>query len=518
SKAAVIAAKECCDLPVFLTTAYDERGKLLTGSDPKTVVSVLEGLGVDALGLNCSFGPDRMLGVVKELTEYSSLPVIVKPNAGLPVIENGKTVYDVGPAEFAASMAEIAALGARLMGGCCGTTPEYIAQLKKTLEKLSPLPVTEKKRTLISSYSMALEFEDRPVLIGERINPTGKKAFKEALRNNDTDYILREALRQQDAGCDVLDVNVGLPEIDEVETLAATVSEIQAVTNLPLQIDTADAKAMEKALRIYTGKPMINSVNGKEEVMAQIFPLAKKYGGLIVALTLDESGIPETAEGRMRIAEKIYSRAAEYGIKKKDIIIDPLAMSISADKSSAETTLECVRRLSEAGCLSSLGVSNVSFGLPNRDYINAAFFTMAMQSGLSAGIVNPLSAEMMKAYYSYCALAGKDENFEKYIKYSSEFITETVKAAEGVKPAAAEESSGDALTDAIIKGLKDSSAKYTKELLEAGAKPIDIIDSKLIPALDTVGKGFENKTVFLPQLLMSAEAAAASFDIIKGYI
>ncbi|MBR5756637.1 MAG: homocysteine S-methyltransferase family protein, partial [Firmicutes bacterium] len=325
SKAAVIAAKESCDLPVFLTTAYDERGKLLTGSDPKTVVSVLEGLGVDALGLNCSFGPDRMLGVVKELTEYSSLPVIVKPNAGLPVIENGKTVYDVGPARFAASMAEIAALGARLMGGCCGTTPEYIAQLKKTLEKLSPLPVTEKNRTLISSYSMALEFADRPVLIGERINPTGKKAFKEALRNNDTDYILREALRQQDAGCDVLDVNVGLPEIDEVETLAATVSEIQAVTNLPLQIDTADAKSMEKALRVYNGKPMINSVNGTEEVMAQIFPLAKKYGGLIVALTLDESGIPETAEGRMRIAEKIYSRAAEYGIKKKDIIIDPLA-------------------------------------------------------------------------------------------------------------------------------------------------------------------------------------------------
>ncbi len=519
-KAAVIAAKECCNLPVFLTAAYDERGKLLTGSDPKTVVSVLEGLGVDALGLNCSLGPAQMTGVVKELTEYSSLPVIVKPNAGLPRSENGKTVYDVGPGEFASSMAEIAGMGARLMGGCCGTTPEYIKALSEVLKNLKPLPVTEKDRTLISSYSMALEFKDVPVLIGERINPTGKKAFKEALRNNDTDYILREALKQQDAGCHVLDVNVGLPEIDEAQTLVNAVSEIQAVTNLPLQIDTADPKAMERALRIYNGKPMINSVNGKEEVMDAVFPLAKKYGGLIVALTLDEKGIPKTAEDRVAVAEKIYKRAAEYGIKKKDIIVDPLAMSISADRTSAETSLKCVRMLRERGCLSSLGVSNVSFGLPNRDHINAAFFTMAMQNGLSAGIVNPLSAEMMKAYYSYCALAGKDENFEKYIKYSTEFVTETVKAEKAPGGEAAEgiSYSGDGLTDAIIKGLKDSSARYTKELLDSGEAPVSIIDSRLIPALDTVGKGFENKTVFLPQLLMSAEAASASFDIIKGYI
>ncbi len=516
TKAAVIAAKESCDLPVFATTAYDERGKLLTGADPAVVVSVLEGLGVSCLGVNCSLGPDKMIGIVRDLVSYSSLPVIVKPNAGLPRVENGETVYDIGPKEFCGYMKEIAGLGARLLGGCCGTTPEYIAELRKTLSGITPLPVTEKDHTIVSSYSDAVIFSERPVIIGERINPTGKKAFKEALIKHDKDYILKEAIRQADAGADILDVNLGLPDIDEKEMLFEMVTEIQAVTNLPLQIDTADPAAMEKALRIYNGKAMINSVNGKEEIMDAVFTLAAKYGGLIVALTIDEAGIPETAEGRLAIAEKIYSKAAEYGIKKKDIIIDPLAMAISADKNAAKETLKSVKLLREKGYLSSLGVSNVSFGLPNRDGINSAFFTMAMQNGLNAAIMNPLSFEMMKAYRSFNAVQGLDENFEKYIDFfANNAPVQTVAAAAPVQSVAA---TGDELTDSIVKGLKESAEKITKAMLDNGSDPLDLINNNLVPALDIVGRGFEEKTIFLPQLLMAAEATAASFEVIKKHI
>lgn len=553
AKAAVLAAKESCDLPVFLTTAYDATEKLLTGADPKTVVAMAEGLGVDAIGVNCSLGPEQMLGIVKQLVEYASVPVIVSPNAGIPRTENGQTIYDVDPENFTKTMVQIAQIGARCLGGCCGTTPEHIGSMIQGVSNLQPLPITEKQHTLITSYTHAVEFRDKPILIGERINPTGKKKFKEALRNHDIDYILQEALTQQERKADVLDVNVGLPEIDEVAMMEEVIMELQAVTDLPLQIDTTNPEAMERALRRYNGKAMINSVNGKEEVMEQIFPLAKKYGGLVVALTIDEDGIPTTAEGRLAIVEKIYKRAADYGIKAKDIIIDPLAMSISADPQSAKVTLDSLRFIKERfSGKTSLGVSNISFGLPNRDFINASFFTMAMQNGLNAAIMNPGSGEMMKSYYTFCALSAVDENCSAYIEYATSLPAVTMMApgagtagANGgnmtgatgtnagnetgaaVNRAVAGNNMGveggssdgvdtkDPLIHAIVKGLKERAGAITKECLQTKV-PIEIIDGQLIPALDIVGKGFENKTVFLPQLLMAAEAAGAAFDVIKA--
>ncbi|MBR1472359.1 MAG: homocysteine S-methyltransferase family protein, partial [Lachnospiraceae bacterium] len=527
AKAAVLAAKEA-GLPVFLTTAYDESHKLLTGADPRTVVAVAEGLKVDALGVNCSLGPEEMMGIVDELAAYASVPVIVNPNAGLPRTENGKTVYDVTPELFQASMKKIAEKGARVLGGCCGTTPPHIAAMIRTVKEMSPLPITEKTHTLIASYTHAVEFGKKPVLIGERINPTGKKKFKEALRAHDMDYILQQGLVQQDQHADVLDVNVGLPEIDEPAMMEEVIGELQAVSDLPLQIDTTDTAAMEKALRRYNGKAMINSVNGKTEVMEAVFPLAAKYGGLVVALTIDEDGIPPTAEDRVAIAERIYAKAAEYGIGKKDIIIDPLAMSISAEPDSAKVTLKALRLIRERlGGLTSLGVSNISFGLPGRELVNAAFFTMAMQSGLSAAIMNPGSAEMMKSYYTYCALQALDDNCGAYIAFAAGYAAQAAaapaKETQVQAPAGSsdiyaqiEEPAGRPLVEAIVKGLKERAGLLCGELLENGMESLRIIDGALIPALDIVGKGFEKKTVFLPQLLMSAEAASAAFDVIRA--
>lgn len=518
AKAAILAAKENSDLPVFLTCAYDENGKLLTGADPRCVVATAEGLGVDAVGINCSLGPDLMLPVVEDLCKYASVPVIVCPNAGLPRTENGKTVYDVGPVEFKEPMLKIAKIGARILGGCCGTTPGHINEVVKTLKNETPTPITSKDYSLITSYTHAVEFGKKPILIGERINPTGKSKFKQALRDHNIDYILGEGLAQQEKRADVLDVNVGLPEIDEVELMKEVVYELQAVTDLPLQIDTTNIVAMENALRHYNGKAMINSVNGKEDVMNQIFPLVKKYGGLCVALTIDEEGIPATAEGRLKIVDKIYKRAAEYGINKKDIIIDPLAMSISADGNSANVTLESLKLIKERyNGLTSLGVSNISFGLPNRDYINSAFFALSMENGLNAAIMNPNSCEMMKSYYTFCALKGFDENCTDYIEYATNLVVPTVTqntVNPNVSNANIVTENLDELVVAITKGLKERAALKTAEYLN-NKEAIEIIDGYLIPALDIVGKGFENKTVFLPQLLMAAEAAKSAFDVIK---
>lgn len=523
AKAAVLAAKETCELPVFLTTAYDASGKLLTGADAKAVVAVAEGLGVDALGINCSLGPEQMMGIVEVLAEYTSVPIIVNPNAGIPRTENGKTVYDVTPDKFRDAMIRIAGLGGRILGGCCGTTPQHISSMIAAVKEMTPLPLTWKEHTLIASYTHAVEFSGKPILIGERINPTGKSKFKQALRDHNMDYILQEGLTQQEKKADVLDVNVGLPEIDEAAMMTEVVMELQGVTDLPLQIDTTDSKAMEQALRRYNGKAMVNSVNGKEEVMREVFPLVRKYGGLVVALTIDEDGIPETAEGRLAIVDKIYKKAAEYGIAKKDIIIDPLAMSVSADKESAKVTLDSLKGIKERyQGRTSLGVSNISFGLPNRDFINASFFTMAMQNGLDAAIMNPNSGEMMKAYHTFCALQGYDENFSDYIEYASKLPAVTAGSAAGgagMAPVTTDsktdsDAAKDPLIEAIVKGLKERAAHLTGEYLQT-MESIEIIDGKLIPALDIVGKGFEEKRVFLPQLLMSAEAAKSAFDVIK---
>ena len=511
TKAAVLAARENSDLPVFVSNVYGADGKLMTGADPGAMVAMLEGLRVDVLGCNCSLGPRQLRGSVEKLVEHASVPVMVQPNAGLPRIENGKTVFDVTVQQFAEEMAHLVEKGVRVIGGCCGTTPAYIAAMKAAVNGKTPVPVTDKGQTVVSSYSHAVAFGKAPVLIGERINPTGKKRFQQALREGDMAYLLNEGVRQQEKGVHVLDVNVGLPDIDEKSMLKSAVQELQAVLDVPLQIDSSDPAAMEAALRCYNGKAMINSVSGKEESMQAVFPLARKYGGVVVALTLDENGIPATAEGRVKIAEKILQRAQEYGIAKKDLIFDTLAMTVSADHMAGAATLCALKEIRERlGCHTSLGVSNVSFGLPCRDALNGVFFALALENGLSAAIMNPHSGEMMKTYAAYMALKGLDENCAGYIRAAANFGTEQTAA-----PAIAqEEATGSELQRAVMKGMKEQAGALTGALL-ATVPGLEIVNSEIIPALNRVGQGFEEKKMFLPQLLMSAEAAKAAFEVIK---
>ncbi|MBE6597063.1 MAG: homocysteine methyltransferase [Ruminococcaceae bacterium] len=515
TKAALLAAKENSELPVFVSNAYGEDGKLMTGASPAAMVAMLEGMGADAIGANCSLGPRALRGVIEEYLRYASVPVLLKPNAGLPKAVDGKTVYDVGAEEFSEEIQALVGSGVSIVGGCCGTTPEYISATVRATADIKPLKREKKKGTLISSYTHALEFGNEPILIGERINPTGKKRFKEALKAHDIDYILQEGIAQQEKGVHVLDVNVGLPDIDEIEMLKQAVCQLQAIIDLPLQIDTSDPVAMEAALRRYNGKAMINSVNGKKESMEAVFPLAKKYGGLVVALTLDERGIPETAEERLEIAKNILSVAESYGIEKKDLIFDPLALTVSADKKAALETMRAVKLIKDSlGCHTSLGISNVSFGLPARDAVNGTFFALTLAQGLSAAIMNPYSYEMMKVYYSYRALSGIDDNCADYISFASSLQENVTKVEEKISaPLEAEYSSE--LQRAIIKGLKEKAAELTSVLLD-NIDPLEIVQREIIPALDMVGVGFENKTVYLPGLLMSAEAAKAAFEVIKS--
>lgn len=517
-KAAVLAAKENSNLPVVATVVFDEHHKMLTGATPEVVVALLEGLRVDAIGMNCGLGPKQMKPIFETMARYASIPLVITPNAGLPRSENGKTVYDVGPEEFAEDMEEIINMGAWMAGGCCGTTPAHIKALTERCSGITPKPLTDKDYTIVTSYSTAVELGGRPVIIGERINPTGKSKFKQALRDNNMEYILEEGVKQADSGAHILDVNVGLPEIDEPAMMRRTVYELQSVLPLPLQIDTTDPVAMEQAMRIYNGKPMINSVNGKEEIMHQIFPLVQKYGGTVVGLALDEAGIPDTAEGRLAVAKKIYDTAAQYGIKPKDIVIDALTMTMSTDNNSANITLDTVRDIKAHGGRTVLGVSNISFGLPQREVINSGFFLMAMQAGLSAGIINPNARAMIQAYDTYCVLGGFDSQCMSYIeKYAVAEPTPVAQTVTSVKQAGKAVTGNLSLTDCIVKGLKEQAYKATKD--ELGTKDtMEIINGELVPALDIVGKGFEKGTVFLPQLLMSAEAAKAGFEAIKEYV
>lgn len=588
AKAAVLAAKENCDLPVFITCVFDGSGKMLTGGTPESMVAMLEGLGVDALGVNCSLGPAQMIPIVERLVKAAHVPVLVNPNAGLPKSVDGRTVYDVGPEEFAGYMKQIAALGAAAVGGCCGTTPDYIRAEIAAVRPLPLLPPQGREQTVIASFSRTVEIgrAARPVIIGERINPTGKKRFKQALVDHDIDYIVDQGLQQEDAGADVLDVNVGTPEIDEVALLDEVVCRLQSVLALPLQIDTSNPEAMERALRHYNGKALINSVNGKQEVMAEVFPLVKKYGGVVVALALDEGGIPDNADDRIRIAEKIYQTAAEYGIRREDIVIDGLCMTVSSDPRSALVTLETIRRIrDELGGSSILGVSNISFGLPARELINAYFFEMALQNGLSCAIINPNNQAMMQAYRAFCALTNQDENFQNFItayagyKSPDKQVSDALTAyktrvlnalgvsagdlqatgrplsgsganagfgpgaagagaaglssgnVSGVGANAGSSGSGPAagaddgrgpgalvgksrLVEAIERGMAKPAADATREALLT-RNALDIINEDLVPALDVVGQGFEKGTVFLPQLLMAAEAAKAAFAVVK---
>lgn len=518
TKAALLAAKENSGLPVLVSNAYGEDGKLMTGATPSAMVALLEGMGADAIGANCSLGPHQLRTVVEELLQKASVPIILKPNAGLPQAVHGKTVFDVTAEAFSEEIKELVKKGVRIIGGCCGTTPHYIQTLYEKTKMLSPLTVTEKQITMVSSYTHALEFSKEPVLIGERINPTGKKRFKQALLENDLDYILEEGVNQQEKGVHILDVNVGLPEIDEIQMLPKAVCELQAVVDLPLQIDSSNTAAMEAAMRCYNGKAIINSVNGTEESMRTVFPLVKKYGGLVVALTLDEHGIPDTAEGRVRVAKKILDTAAQYGIHKKDLIFDTLAMTVSADNQAAFATLQALQKIKEDLCChTSLGISNVSFGLPNRNVINSTFFTLALAHGLSAAIMNPYSVDMMKTYYAYKALQGLDENCTTYMEAASEWENvQTAAVPERLaKVSKTTQDFSSELQKAIVKGRKEQAAALTKQLLHS-MEALEIVNQEIIPALNIVGKGFEEKTMYLPQLLMSAEAAQSAFEVIKS--
>ncbi len=510
TKAAVLAAKEVSSLPILVTNAYDESGKLMTGATPEAMVALLEGLGVDALGANCSFGPDSMRPIAKELLAYASVPVILNPNAGLPAVKDGKTVFSIGPEAFASYMKALAEEGVHLLGGCCGTTPAHIRALKAATEGIPYYPAFDKERTLVSSYTHAVTIGEDPVLIGERINPTGKPKLKEALRNTDMGYLLNEAARQADAGVHILDVNVGLPGIDEPALMANAVKEIQAVTDLPLQIDSSDPRAIEAAMRLYNGKPLINSVTGDHEKLAAVLPLVKLYGGTVVALTMDEQGIPDTAEGRLAIALRIAEVAASYGIQKKNIVVDPLALSVSSDGNSAKVTLAAVKAIREAGFRTVLGVSNISFGLPAREKINAAFFTQALTSGLSCAIMNPFATAMMDAYYAFRVLRELDPACADYIAYAD-------RNTETIKPSVPTVGDADRLRFCVRKGMTGEAVAAASSLLMT-EKPLSLIDNQIVPALNEIGQAFEEKKAYLPQLLMSAEAASAAFEEIKKHL
>ena len=502
-KAAMLAVKENCDLPLVVSMIFDEKARLLTGADVRTACAVVEGLGADAIGFNCGLGPKQMIPLVEELEKHASIPILVMPNAGLPESVNGETIFNVDPDEFASYMTQIAKMGVSYLGGCCGTTPAHLKAMIEATKNIEDKVPEFKNETIVASYSKSVDLSEGAV-IGERINPTGKKLMKEALRNKDMDYVLRQGITQSEAGAHILDVNMGLPEIDEKEMLCSGVYELQSVLPVPLQLDSGDAEAMEAALRLYNGKAMINSVNGKEKSMKEVFPLAKKYGGVVVCLCLDEDGIPSTAQGRIAIAKKIIKKAAEYGIDKKNLAVDALVMTISTDTNNAIETLNAVDYIRNTlGVNTVLGVSNISFGLPNREAVNTAFYTLAMSKGLSAGIINPNSRPMMNAFFSYKALAGKDESCQEYIK--SAVDTEIVQKTENLD-----------LKTAIIKGMKEESARCAKELLE-NTESLVIINDYIIPALDVVGDGFEKNTIFLPQLLMSADSAKAAFDEIKAH-
>ncbi len=507
-KAALLAAKEHSNVPILASVALSADGKLLTGADIGTVAALFNALRPDVVGFNCGLGPDRLVPFVRQLAELTVLPIVVKANAGLPVVVDGETVFTVGPEAFARDLAACAAAGATYLGGCCGTTPAHIAAVAEaTVKGIVPARPVCRRRTVVSSYARCVELPlGDSVVVGERINPTGKRWLKEAYRTGDRGRILREAIAQVEAGAAILDVNAGVPGIDEPRMLAETVEAIQSVTDVPLQVDTSDPVALERALRRYNGVALINSVNGTRESMEAVFPLAKKYGGVVVALTLDEEGIPASVEGRVAIARRILEYGARFGLTKDDFVVDVLCLAVSADPAGGRVILESLRRVrAELGVRTILGVSNVSFGLPARPLLNAAFYTLALEAGLSAAIVNPLSGEMMSAVRAWRALTGRDGNCAQWIA--------TAQSAEA--PVASAESRV-SLRRAIISGLAQDAATAAEGLLKDGQAALAVIDGEIVPALEVVGQGFEKGTTFLPQLLMSAEAAAAAFEVVRA--
>lgn len=506
-KTALLAAKENTDLPVICTMSFEQNMRTFTGCSAAAMALTLSGLGADVIGMNCSLGPKDALPIVDETLKWSSVPVLIRPNAGLP--DPSTNLYNTTPEEYAEVMEQIAAKGVKVLGGCCGTTPDYIREVAKQIKGKTCVMPQPKIPAAVCSASSVVTI-DTVRIIGERINPTGKKLFKEALKKHDLDYIMRQALEQTGAGAEILDVNVGLPDIDEKEMMLAAVNAIQSVTDAPLQIDTTELPVLEAALRIVSGKPIVNSVNGEDEKLDTVLPLVKKYGAAVVGLTLDENGIPKTAEERFAIAEKILRRAQEYGIPKRDVYIDCLTLTASAEQDGVKETLKALRMVTEKlGLKTVLGVSNISFGLPNRELVNSTFISLAMQCGLTLPIMNPNIASMTGAVRAFRLLSGYD-------RHGAEFIESY--GAEVKKPAAAVPTSEMDISDAVAAGLKAECAAAAERMLSSGTDPMEIINGKLIPALDAVGSKFEKGTIFLPQLIQSAGAAQAAFDVIKKAI
>ena len=531
-KAAVVAAKETSDLPILATVSLGSDGRLLTGASVECVATLLESLGVDAYGFNCGLGPDEMLPYVERLAKVATKPIVVKPNAGLPKIVDGKTVFSVGPDAFAAAVRRLVDAGASVVGGCCGTTPEHIGKINTETQrhraeepKLGAQPPDPSvppclcvKETAISSGTSVVELAPHQgLVIGERINPTGKKALKEAYAKGDTAYVLREAVKQVDAGAQVLDVNCGVPGLDEAALLERTVENVESVVTCPIQVDTADPAALARALRAANGKPLVNSVNGKRESMDAVFPLVKRYGGAIVALCLDERGIPPTSEGRLEIARRILAEGAKYGFGKADFVFDALTLAVSSDPTAAVVTLETVKRLTdELGVNTVLGVSNVSFGLPNRAALNNAMYALAKRAGLSAAIANPSAIRDEIDPAAEDVLMGRDRNCEKWIAtHSGEAAPSPLDQRRTDLSSRSGEGAASPLSAAIRRGLRDDARAAAEAMLAGGADALSVIDGAIVPALEEVGRGFEKGTVYLPQLLMAADAAGEAFAVVR---
>ena len=506
-KAGILAAKEHTNLPIFASMSFEANGRTFAGVPISAAALTLSGLGVSAVGINCSLGPEHILPLAAELAKWTNLPILIKPNAGLPNPETDQ--YEITPEEFAEITARFADLGAVFIGGCCGTTPQYISALRDRLSGKRPAARQAVHRTALCSAERTVEI-DEVRIVGERINPTGKKRFKTALAEHDIAYILTQALEQTAAGAEILDVNVGLPGLDEAAVMAEVVEAIQSVSNVPLQIDSGDPKTIEAALRIYNGKALVNSVNGEDRNLETLLPIVRKYGAAVIGLTLDENGLPQTAEERVRIAEKIIHKAGEYGIPKEDVIIDCLTLTVSAQQEQAMETLKAVRMVKEHfGVKTVLGVSNISFGLPDRETINTAFLTLALGQGLDLPIINPNVRSMTGAVDAFKVLSGQDKNSERYIS-----IHNQIQSEKPVVPDGGSVSSDSSLEYAIANGLRQIAAEATIQLLKT-REPAEIIDQILIPTLEKVGTRFEKGEIFLPQLIQSAGAAQAGFEEIR---
>lgn len=516
-KAGVLAAKENCDKPVFVSVSFDKSGRTLTGTNPETYINVMEGLKVDAIGVNCSLGPKELEPVIRTLLEKSHLPVLIQPNAGLPTLRDGKTVFELTPESFIDALSNVMNEGIAVIGGCCGTTPDFIK-----LEKTNfPIVVKERNvplRTAVSSSTMTVYLDEDVKVCGERLNPTGKKKLQAALREENYDMLISEAIAQEDAGAKVLDVNVGLPGIDEAAVMKKIIPMLQEVVSIPLQIDSSNPAAIEAACRIYNGKPLINSVNGKDAVMEAVFPVANKYGGVVIGLALSEE-VPKLCEERVAIAEKIIGKAKEYGIPEKDLVIDCLTLTVSAQQAEAAETLKALKVVSDMGLSSTLGVSNISFGLPNRPLINRTFLTLAMQSGLKMPIINPLDRSLMDCIDAFNVIYNVDKGCETYIKNQENVVVQTVTVQKSATGDGATASAAGGKKDVgfcIIKGLKDEITEVTVEELK-NTDAMVLINETIIPALNKVGRDYDSGKIFLPQLIQAAETAKVAFAEVQKH-